>query len=271
MPQKFYRSTLTRLHSILFWLLHRTGYSVISNWRLDNLELALHLKQVFARHQIDCVFDVGANRGQYYDFLRHEAGYQGHIFSFEPIYELACQLQKRSLTDPLWHVYPFALGASAGEASINIMAKDDFSSFLQPDHAQTSEFSTANKVKQTQIVLVKCLDDVIPEVRQVLDFKNLYLKIDTQGFDLEVIKGARHFLPDIAAIQCEVSIIPIYQGMPDYSTTIATLKALGFDLAGLFPVTRDENLRVIEFDCVTINTARSKTGSARATSLPAAS
>lgn len=247
---------MTPLNSILFRLLRRTGYSVIANWRLEHLELSTHLQRIFIRKKIDCVFDVGANIGQYHDFLRNEVDYRGHIISFETITKLANHLLQRSRSDPLWHICPFALGAEAGQAVINIMASDNFSSFLEPDNSQSSEFSTANKIEKTQTVSIRRIDDVMPEIRQIFNFKNLYLKIDTQGFDLKVIKGARNSLRDMAAIQCEVSAIPIYKGMPDYSTALAALKELGFDLSGLFPVTRDEHLRVIEFDCISVNTAR---------------
>ncbi|HAL39724.1 MAG TPA: FkbM family methyltransferase [Polaromonas sp.] len=247
---------MTPLNSILFRLLRRTGYLVIANWRLEHFELSTHLQDIFIRKKIDCVFDIGANIGQYHDFLRNEVDYRGHIISFEPIQKLANHLLQCSQSDPLWHIYPFALGAEAGEAVINIMTSDDFSSFLEPNNAQTPEFSTANRIETTQTVSIRRIDDVMPEIRQNFNFKNLYLKIDTQGFDLEVIKGARNSLRDMAAIQCEVSVIPIYKGMPDYSTTITTLKELGFDLSGLFPVTRDEHLRIIEFDCISVNTTR---------------
>lgn len=246
---------MTFLESFFYNLLKKTGVSMIANWRLDHLELASHLKRVLARKEIDCIFDVGANHGQYYNFLRNEAGFKGHVFSFEPIQHLAIQLRERAASDPLWHIYQVALGANVGEAVINIMTHDDFSSFLKPDNTLTPEFSSVNRIEQIETVSIRCIDDVIPEIREIFNFKNLYLKIDTQGFDLEVIKGAKDSLKNIAAIQCEVSVIPIYQGAPDFNTTITTLKALGFDLSGLFPVTHDENLRAIEFDCIAINSS----------------
>ncbi len=238
------------------YLFRKTGYSLIATWRLERYELTVCLKNIFKKLQIDCVFDVGANRGQFHDFLRHEVGYRGHIFSFEPVHSLVEHLELCSQSDPLWHIYPFALGAEAGEAEINIMSSDDFSSFRIPDNAQTTEFFGTNAIKQTQTVSIKRFDDVAREIKEIYSFSNPYLKIDTQGFDLEVIKGAGKLVHNIAAIQCEVSVIPIYKDIPDYITTISTLKDIDFDLSGLFPVTRDAHLRVIEFDCVAINSRR---------------
>jgi hypothetical protein len=53
-----------------------------------------------------------------------------------------------------------------------------------------------------------------------------------------------------------VSVRPVYDGMPGYWDVIERLNALGFELSALFPVTLDDKLRVIEFDCVMIRACR---------------
>jgi hypothetical protein len=73
--------------------------------------------------------------------------------------------------------------------------------------------------------------------------------MDTQGFDLEVLKGARQALPRILGLQSEVSVKPLYEYMPDLHEAITTMTGLGFELTGLFPVTR-EGLGLIELDAV---------------------
>ena len=83
--------------------------------------------------------------------------------------------------------------------------------------------------------------------------QSTYLKIDTQGFDLQVIEGARQSLSLVAAVQTEVSVRPIYQGMPGFIEVYSALDAMGFDLTGLYPVTRDSFLRLVELDCVMVN------------------
>jgi hypothetical protein len=80
-----------------------------------------------------------------------------------------------------------------------------------------------------------------------------FLKLDTQGYDLEVVRGAQNILSGILALQTELSFIQIYENMPNYHTVIEELNQLGFDITFLEPLYRDHLLRVAEFDCVMIN------------------
>ena len=56
-----------------------------------------------------------------------------------------------------------------------------------------------------------------------------------------------------ATAQTEVSVLPIYRHMPNWLTSLKTLKEHSFDVTGLFPVSQDPALRVVEFDCVAVN------------------
>jgi hypothetical protein len=90
-------------------------------------------------------------------------------------------------------------------------------------------------------------------LRKRLGFKRPYLKLDTQGFDLEVLRGGDASLSGMLALQTEASVIGVYKGSPSYTETIHYLDQRGFDLTGLYTVSRDASLRLIEFDCVMIN------------------
>ena len=94
-------------------------------------EMAVHLKQLFAALEIDTVLDVGANYGQYYEFLRNRVEFTGHIHSFEPIPELGAKLVERSASDPKWHVNPCALGIKTGKAQFHISDKPGWSSLRE--------------------------------------------------------------------------------------------------------------------------------------------
>src|SRR5205814_2366573 len=105
------------------------------------------------------------------------------------------------------------------------------------------------KRERTVRVPITTLDDYVHRMRPTPPF---ILKMDTQGFDGEVLKGSEHTLRDCMAILCEVSVIPIYDNQPAWTTMIAELSARGFGLAGLYPVTRTKSLHVIEFDCLAV-------------------
>jgi FkbM family methyltransferase len=233
-------------------LLKRGGLVVIPEWRADRWEMARHVKAVAGLLQVDCVLDVGANAGQYYDFLRTEVGYRGRVVSFEPIPSLVHALRARN-RDRNWTICNCALGSEPAVRTFNVMAKSEFSSFLEPDHSKVDEFTTANRVRDRIDVTVRRLDAVLGELE--VSAQRIFLKLDTQGYDLEVLGGIGDALERIAAISIEASVRPIYQGMPDYLTALGVLDDLGFDLSGMFPVTRDAAQRLIEIDCVGVRRA----------------
>lgn len=229
------------------------GYELIPSWRFDHLGLSTHLHDLFERLAIDCVLDVGANRGQYGRFLRTEVGYRGYIASFEPQSAALKELQVRAGTDSLWKIFGMALGREPGELPLNVMQESAFTSFLAPDPSVVPTLARLNTVVQVEIVPVRRLDDMMDQVRGGSPCRSIYLKLDTQGYDLEVIKGATATLGSIAALQTEVSVLPIYRHMPNWLTSLQTLKEHSFDVTGLFPVSQDPALRVVEFDCVAVN------------------
>ena len=86
----------------------------------------------------------------------------------------------------------------------------------------------------------------------VNSFSYIFLKLDTQGFDLNVLDGVGAHAGRILALQSEIAVKPIYDGMTGYMHAIAAMNGRGFELTGLFPVLRDRQLRIVEFDCVMV-------------------
>ena len=229
------------------------GYTVVPDWQLDRFAQARYLARLFETLAIDCVLDVGANRGQYRDFLRQEVSYTGWVISFEPVPALGAHLAQRAQADPRWQVEPVALGATPGTATLNVMASDTFSSFLAPNAAGAAMFATRNRVAEQAEVPVHTLDARLPDLLARTGCSRPYLKLDTQGYDLAVIEGAATCLPKILALQTEASVTPIYEDAPDFATVIRQLEARGFALSGMFPNNPDHFPRMIEFDCHMLN------------------
>lgn len=198
---------------------------------------------------IDCVLDVGANQGQFGQSLR-DSGYRGRIVSFEPVSETFQALRAVAGRDGNWTAHPYALGSRNGTFEINVTERSVFSSFLNPLSESQKQFPT-NRTIRTEQVTVRRLDEVFAECTRGLDSPRTYLKMDTQGFDLEVFRGAEGVLPSILAMQSEVSFQPIYEGMQGYADNLAEYRAKGFEVYDFLVVNRDLNqLAVVEMDCV---------------------
>jgi FkbM family methyltransferase len=225
------------------------GYDVIR--KSKDILLERHLHNLFSKHLIETVIDVGANQGQYGQFLR-SIGFTGVIISFEPLSDAFKTLSAFCEHDQHWHAYNFALGDAEAETVINITNYSDFSSFLEPTAYSQDTFSHKSEVIRQETVQIKVLDSIFDDLPGI-DTQRIHLKMDTQGFDLNVFKGAQQHLDRIQTMQSEISIRELYEGMPDYLTALKTYTDAGFTISGLFPVTRDKNdLSVIEFDCVMV-------------------
>ena len=227
----------------------RLGYVIYPKWREGVRPQAEYLRRLFAAGAIDAVFDVGANKGQYRDFLRAHVGYQGQIFSFEPIPALAKGLQERAQTDPAWTIFPFALGRTEGSLPINVTRSTEFSSFLTPKQdGQNELFVDHTPIVDSINVDIKTLQSLFPQLQQQFAFSRPYLKLDTQGFDMEALAGTGEALGRFVALQTEAAIQAIYQGMSGYREVIDWLEARGFALSAMHPV-GDLFPELIEFDC----------------------
>ena len=136
------------------------GYDIVPLREMKERDFSLHLGELLRQLEIDCVLDVGANIGQYHDFLRNKVLYEGTIVSFEPVsHHVAC-LRERAQADPNWHIEAHALGARDGNLSINVMVSDQFSSFLEPDNSKINDYDGLNVPSRTETVAVKTIDTV---------------------------------------------------------------------------------------------------------------
>ncbi len=211
------------------------------------------LQRLLERLEVDCVIDVGANRGQYHDQLRELVGFRGRIVSVEPMSGLAAGLRARAAKeDPLWEIHACALGAAPGTARLNVMATDVFSSFLQP--AEGAPFAEANTVVREEEVEVRTLAALLTDLQQRHGIRRPFLKLDTQGFDLEVLRGGEAVLPQIPGLQTEVAIQPLYAGMPTLEDTLAALKQYRYDIAGFAPIAPGTQFpRAVEMNCFAVH------------------
>ncbi len=213
----------------------RAGYEIV---RIDPVTpVANRRRTMMTHHGVKAVVDVGANTGQYATALR-QFGYKEEILSFEPLSEAYKTLEKASRRDPKWHVFQSAIGAENGEAEINIAGNSESSSLLPMldmhlRNAPESRYQATERVKVS--TLDSALEPVLSKDTRVL------LKIDTQGFEYNVIMGAKSLLRQVCLIECELSLAPLYEGQHLFQDMLNLLGENGFKPVHFEPVFSDLN------------------------------
>lgn len=200
------------------------------------------------QHRIDLLFDVGANAGQYAMRTR-TAGYRGKIVSFEPLPQAHADLQQNAASDSAWFAHErSAVGAQPGSAEINISQNSYSSSLLPMLHAHSTAAPTSAYVGKCATPVVT-IDSVFEDHWQKGD--RVFLKIDAQGFESEVLEGALQSLARIHGAQLELSIVPLYEGQQLYQYFFNFFQSRGFMLWSLIPGFSNHSTgQLLQFDAV---------------------
>ena len=180
----------------------------------------------------DLVLDVGANTGQFVDELRRHQQYRGRVVSFEPLSTAYAALAQAARADSLWDVQPIGLASFCGTTQLHVAGNSRSSSILAmlPQHLAAAPES---QCVGTQTIEVRTLDSLFAQVAR--DAQHVWLKIDTQGYEHEVLAGAQASLERIEVVQIEMSLVPLYAGSPTLAQSLALMSELGWRLVGLEP------------------------------------
>jgi FkbM family methyltransferase len=206
------------------------------------------LVKLMAHHGIDTVIDVGANDGAYGRFLR-EGGYAGEIISFEPLAEPHRALIDAAAQDKRWHVArPMALGAEDREIEINVSGNRTSSSILPMNETHIKGAPLSRYVGVERVALRRLDGQYHPFIEAG---GRLFLKVDTQGFEMPVLEGAEALMSKIKGIQVELSLIPLYEEQVLYREMIDWMSARGYELWNVIPgFTDSSNGRMLQMDGV---------------------
>jgi len=209
-----------------------------SNSRLNSAR-----KTLLNSYQIKHVLDVGANKGQYAQEIR-SLGFNGMIYSFEPssIYE---HLAKVSESDINWQTYRFGFGATSGKFGMYIASNDgESSSLLKPKNIMAQGFGISFNI--TEEVEIKTL-------KQFLDsnvMSNIYLKIDTQGNEMNVLLGLSDQINRVSVIEFESALIPLYEGETGHYEIAQYLISRGFKVKQMVITHWNHNKETISLDSI---------------------
>jgi FkbM family methyltransferase len=206
-----------RIRACLRELVRKRGFDVVRFYPVAKM---------LNQRNVDLVFDVGANTGQYASSLRRH-GYRGRIVSFEPFMKSFNQLEENAAKDELWTAVHLALGDRHESKTINICSADSkFSSFLKARRGADAFAKNSNT--STELTSVATLDSVIDDYAHIGD--RIFLKSDTQGYERQVLAGAEHSLERLLGLQLEMSIFPLYEDQPALDEMIGSLRKRGFRL-----------------------------------------
>lgn len=213
----------------------------------SGLASTAHLRSLLSLHSFDRVIDVGANVGQFALSLR-SLGFAGDIISFEPNPTVLPVLEKKAARDERWHIIPGGVGASEETLTLHDTGDSSFASLLSPNEVSEERFGDCVETRRDHEVPVKPLSAWLRRFEPDSGARTL-LKSDTQGFDLEVLKGCSDLLSTIEAVLVELSYQPLYEGAPTHRAVESYLQEQGFALSGIYPISyHPDSLRMIEAD-----------------------
>jgi FkbM family methyltransferase len=218
--------------------------------RLHLGQRAAHRRSVrfMAAHGVTLVVDVGANTGQYGHSLRR-AGFGGRIISAEPLSREFRRLDERAGRDGRWSAVHAALGARPGRVPLHVAGNSVSSSLLEmlDSHAGAAP---ASAYVRTEVAEVRTVDDLL-DSSGVGPAERVFLKIDTQGYEAPVLDGAQRWLPRLAGVQVELSLLPLYAGQALMGDLLRRLTDAGLELWSLEPVFVDPRTgRLLQVDGV---------------------
>jgi FkbM family methyltransferase len=210
--------------TLLQSLARRLGYDLTLRKKARPHEA--QLAAVLERFRVSCVLDVGANVGQYAAMLRAR-GFGGRIVSFEPLAAAHAALTKRAAGDPGWQVAPrMAIGDSDQETLIEVSAESDMSSIL-PHSAILQQVSPSSAVLRREPVPMMRLEQAAPPY--LVPDDRIFLKVDTQGYEPQVLSGAGGLLERLCGVQLEMSLVACYEGEVGFRAMIDHMGQAGFE------------------------------------------
>ncbi len=194
-------------------------------WKPGRLGVApsIEHKEVIRKIDADLFIDAGANRGQF-SLMTRLIWPDVSIFAFEPLESEAGIFKIVFESDPKTKLFEMALGETCGNAEIHLSHRADSSSLLPIGELQQTLYPSTVEVGKRQIK-VATLDSLV-EVWQ--GSRRACLKIDVQGYELSVLRGARLALRNCSFVYVECSEVPLYTGQALYSEVESFLNAEGF-------------------------------------------
>jgi FkbM family methyltransferase len=230
------------------YLIRRTANRLgIDIHRHRPMESLPGLLAAMLKHQeVDVLLDVGANVGQFAKAVR-EGGYENRLVSFEPLKDAHAELLLASEQDSNWEVASrVAIGAQEGEVEMHVAGNSFSSSVLDmlPEHEKAAPDSVNVGIEHARLAPL----DVAAH-RYLEKSDRVFIKIDTQGYEGQVLDGATEILDRSVGLNVELSFIPLYEGQPLFDEMVDRIRGAGFAFWGIWSGIHDpETGRMLQAD-----------------------
>ena len=107
-----------------------------------------------------------------------------------------------------------------------------------------------NKVSESIQVKTETLDSAFGRLQRKFTFECPFLKMDTQGFDVEVVNHGKSVINQFIGLQSELAVNKLYKDSVDFREAITIYEQHGFSLSAFVPNNEGHFPRLVETDCI---------------------
>jgi FkbM family methyltransferase len=190
---------------------------------LHGVGAAIEHEPVFRNLPVDCVVDVGANKGQF-SLLAAQTWPGARIIAFEPIPDAAAKFRRVFAGDGNVTLHEVAIGPESTSARLHLSQRQDSSSLLPIGRLQETIFPGTGASGELEVEVRRLGDSVAPRMLG----EHSLLKLDVQGYELEALHGCDDLLPLMQYVYAECSFVELYDGQALAGDVIGYLAERGF-------------------------------------------
>ena len=217
--------------------------SIYRNGLFCGVAATIEHESILKRLKCNTVIDIGANKGQF-ALMARSCFPNAHIYSFEPLDSVANIYELLFDKDAYSNLYRYAIGSVETYMDLHVSKRNDSSSLLPIGELQTSIFPNTDEI-EIQSVKVVPLNNIIHDDNLL---SPSLLKIDVQGFEMDVLIGCDELLEQFSYIYIECSYIELYKGQYLAGDIIKYLDQNYFKLMGVYNTYYDQNSIAVQSD-----------------------
>ena len=200
-------------------------------------------KQQLVQNRFNTLIDIGANKGQFALIARYYNP-KAKIYSFEPLEKPTKLFNKIFKSDQNIILHNAAVGPVKKKIKMHVSKRIDSSSLLPIGENQSFLFPGTEE-SHKEGIYVAPLDHFINNE----DLKSpIFVKIDVQGYELEVLKGSKSLIDEFDYIYVECSFVELYEGQALADEVIHYLQNYSFRLKGIYNIYYDKKGVAVQGD-----------------------